>query len=64
MILSEDKIREYIDKKGMLCLFCGSDQLRWGFIESGSGAAYQKVTCLVCGESWTDGYKLVSVAPN
>lgn len=62
MKLSKEKIQAYIDKKGVICPFCGSNQLQGGFVETRSGTAYQKITCLDCEESWTDGYKLVNIA--
>jgi len=48
MELSKEKIRVYIDTKGVRCLFCGSEQLQGGFVEVRSETATQRVTCLDC----------------
>ena len=51
---------EYVMQLGERCPECGSEDIRaTEQVESCSRAAYQNVTCNVCGADWTDEYKLI-----
>ncbi len=51
----------YIAKGGLHCLACDSMQLEGSSIDVSAGYAKQDMTCLDCGASWEDIYKLVSI---
>jgi len=52
---------KYVEDGGCRCLYCGEADIQGGSIDIECGAAYQKITCNVCGRDWVDSYKLVSV---
>ena len=51
---------EYSRNFGLLCPFCGSNNLEWGEIDIGSGSAGQEVYCRNknCQAEWDDYYQL------
>ena len=57
----EKSMEDYIEKGGVGCLFCGSDNIEGGFIEIDVGRALQKIGCNECSAEWQDVYKLVDV---
>jgi hypothetical protein len=50
--------KEYAQDNGMHCPFCRSYTMTSGNIEIDDTQIFQKISCLECGESWCDIYKL------
>jgi len=50
---------QYVERSGIHCPVCGSDNLVAGPLESEGGLAFQNVDCRGCNSHWTDVYKLV-----
>ncbi len=59
--LTAEQVKKYIRTDGVGCLYCRSDDIAGGQIETDENRAYQKITCNACGAFWTDGYTLDSV---
>ena len=56
----DPRSRDYTAKKGVICPYCGFDQIEANEFDVDEGCAYQyDVTCLSCGERWTDVYLLI-----
>jgi hypothetical protein len=51
--------KQYVKKNGGVCPHCGEDQIEGESVEIDGGEATQDVSCLGCGATWTDLYKLV-----
>ena len=59
MTLTKRQIRKYLAQGGIRCPFCQCPDIEMcGALDIDVGAAYQPMTCLACGETWTDGYTL------
>lgn len=59
--LSPEKIKNYIENGGYHCPYCGSDQIEAFNHDWDEVCAYNDVLCHICGERWTDVYKLVEI---
>jgi hypothetical protein len=55
------QIQTYLNSRGILCLFCASDQLEGSSSNFDGGICTQEVSCITCGADWVDVYRLVSV---
>ena len=55
---SKEDLKEYIERGDTRCPFCSSDQIEGGSFDCEGAQAWQKVSCLSCGEEWTDVYEL------
>jgi len=54
--------QEYLDRRGVRCPFCGSDDLHTGRYSTGhDGEVSQRVECLSCEAAWVDTYSLVGI---
>jgi len=58
----EEKITNYIKHGGNFGIFCNSPDIEGDSIEVDDGTAQQNITCLCCGATWTDNYKLRSIS--
>jgi len=52
-------INDYIKSGGVICPYCGSEDIEGGFININIGEAFQEITCHSCDKRWTDIYKLI-----
>ena len=62
--LTDEQKREYLDRWGCYCPFCGSQDLTVGDIDPdslGDGGYRQYMHCDSCGKKWQDCYDLVDV---
>lgn len=50
--------REYLAKRGVVCPFCGSDDIEGGSVDIDAGGAFQSISCNTCGREWQDTYRL------
>lgn len=41
-----------------LCIFCKSSEIDGGPWDCGDGEAWQNVSCIECGERWTEIYRI------
>jgi hypothetical protein len=57
-----EKAKQYLEKRGMICPFCGSHDIEGGSMDFEAGEIVQSISCHDCGERWVDVYKLVAVA--
>lgn len=60
-MISEEKVKEYVDSKGLSCPYCGSGDLIGGSVTVDAGHATQEVQCGLCGRSWDDVYTLTGL---
>jgi len=60
-MLAPEQIERYVENNGMVCLYCGSDDLSGSEINYGNAELTQEVACFGCGRQWIEIYKLVSV---
>ena len=58
---AEKRKKEYLEKQGVKCLFCGSTYLQGGSITMDAGLVEQRVGCGDCNSSWYDIYTLYDV---
>lgn len=50
---------EYVSRQGMICPYCGSDQIRGGPVTTtGPDVAVGSVRCQNCGKKWEDVFLL------
>ena len=61
MPLTEEARQQYLEKKGVACPFCSSNEIEGGFVEIDAGSAYQPICCLRCEKRWNDVYALQDV---
>ena len=50
--------KEYVEKGGNCCPFCGSDEIEGGSCDFEGSTVTVEVGCLVCDEEWDDVYSL------
>jgi hypothetical protein len=50
--------KEYVGKGGLICPYCGSDQITGDEINVDAGHATQEVSCEDCKKEWQDVYRL------
>jgi len=60
--MNPEKARRYLEKYGLVCPFCDSQDIEGGSLDFEAGEIAQKISCHNCGEMWTDVYKLVALA--
>ena len=51
-MLSEEKIKEYIEKDNPQCPYCNSENLYYDSIEIADNKAYQEISCIDCNNCW------------
>lgn len=51
--------KEYVEKDGSVCPFCGSTKLEGGHFDAHAGGISQKIKCLSCERIWYDEYQLI-----
>lgn len=51
-------ITAYVQKRGINCPVCGSDEIKGGSVEIDAGRGTQEVDCDICQSSWVDTYEL------
>lgn len=56
--LSHGKITQYVVRKGMICPYCELSDLTASGIQMDGFNVFEEVSCVSCGKSWTDIYKL------
>lgn len=49
----------YVEKHGLVCPHCRSDDIEGGPVEIEDDYAFQEVSCSNCNASWNDVYELV-----
>lgn len=49
---------EYVDAEGLVCPYCGCDEIEGGSIEVCIGSVTQEMWCLACQRTWLDTYRL------
>ncbi len=54
-------LAKYGASGGVRCPFCDDDQIEGDAVTIDTGGAFQDISCLSCGASWTDGYTLTAV---
>lgn len=62
---SEEQVKAYIEKKGVVCLYCGDNDIRESPVTRGAtetGKIVREVECFACARHWDDEYELVRVA--
>jgi hypothetical protein len=59
----QKRVKEYIEKKGVRCLYCNDYHIEGRSIDIEAGVATQRVDCNNCGASWIDAYDLAHVEP-
>jgi transposase-like protein len=59
--LTEENIKEYTDYGGIICPYCGSQDITGQDVEIDEGVASQEVDCSNCDKTWTDQYDLVGI---
>jgi DNA-directed RNA polymerase subunit RPC12/RpoP len=59
--LTKKERAAYLKAGGVKCPYCGSDDIKGGFIEVIWESAYQPVRCLACDKRWTDVYTLTRI---
>lgn len=52
--------KQYVEKSGMICPWCLSDDLDWGHLEAETRGATQEVSCNSCDKQWVDVHELVA----
>jgi hypothetical protein len=57
-----EKAKEYLERLGLACPFCGSWDIEGGSMDFEAGEIAQRISCHECDERWTDVYKLAAVA--
>ncbi len=60
--MKPEKAKEYLERHGLGCPFCGSWDIEGGSMDFEAGEIAQRISCHECNEQWTDVYKLVAVA--
>lgn len=60
-MLSEEKIKEYIEKDNPQCPYCNSENLYYDSIEIADNKAYQEISCIDCNNCWSDVYTLTTI---
>tara|TARA_Y100000034_G_C6646851_1_gene282998 strand:- start:303 stop:512 length:210 start_codon:yes stop_codon:yes gene_type:complete len=61
MTLTKEQKQNYLDKKGCVCPFCGSENIEAGPLEADGMVAWSSVGCDDCEKTWQDEYNLVNV---
>lgn len=56
--ITSEQEKKYIASGGVVCPFCGGEDIGGGFVNIEAGTAWQHVTCGECDRAWTDVYKL------
>ena len=59
--LTEEMKKQYLQRKGICCPFCGSNNIDAGFFEIDGEGGFQNIRCMDCEGEWNDIYKLVDV---
>jgi hypothetical protein len=59
--LTVGQMRKYVERKGVCCPHCGSDQLRAGPYDTQDDAVFRAVRCETCEKEWTDELSLTSI---
>jgi len=59
--LSDEQKRKYLSIGGVLCPYCGSDDIQGESMEINEGEAAQEVNCNDCDGQWYDIYALIRV---
>lgn len=54
--------KQYVERSGMICPWCLSDDLEWGDMEAESRGANQFVSCNKCEKEWLDIHGLTGFA--
>ena len=50
--------RKHVKGGGVVCPYCGGQDIEGGPVETGNEEATQEMKCLACRENWMDSYKL------
>jgi len=61
MELTKEQKKEYVDRGGIKCPYCGDDDISGGHITIDVGYASQRISCVACEKKWIDLYRLVDV---
>ena len=59
--LTQEQIDNYTKVGGAICPSCHSNDIEGGNVDIDNWGAWQPVSCLSCGSTWTDIYKLTGV---
>lgn len=60
-MLTEQQVKEYVSKAGMVCPYCRSTQIEGNEIDMQGKYVYQGCYCLRCHKEWTDEYTLTGI---
>lgn len=60
-MLTDEQKRLYLERGGVSCPGCGSEDISGGRFECDAGIVWQFVDCSECGLAWQDNYNLTSV---
>jgi transposase-like protein len=60
-MLTEEKVRLYVQTGGVRCLYCGSGNIEAGLRDEDSECMSQEVQCHDCKKEWLDIYRLQTV---
>jgi transcription elongation factor Elf1 len=52
--LTQEMVRDDIDRGGARCPFCGSDEIEAGRLDAEADSAWGPVTCTACEQEWQD----------
>ena len=55
--------REYVQKRGMVCPFCDSEDITGGSYDMEDNKVYLTVICRSCKREWEDIYELTGYEP-
>lgn len=61
--MTEKQKKKYLKSRGLICPYCGSNNLRAGETDPQDYYIFQSITCGSCKKEWTDQYKLTDVTP-
>jgi len=63
MAEQEEFVEEYLNKRGLVCPFCGSNEIEALGLKNAlePDAVRQNVHCATCARTWTDIYKLSDI---
>lgn len=62
--MTEEQKKTYLAKKGVACLYCGSNNLTAGRPETSDCVIYVNVICDDCQKHWRDTFSITDVIEN
>ena len=60
-VLTPQEHALYVERGGVRCPFCGSDDLHTSTIQTDAAIAWGRVSCCACAAEWDDQYQLTGI---